>query len=87
MALTNFFRDRNGRIRIFEVPNLPILAWAGFGAASMMALTPKYRELMGTLSKGSLTFWALLEAVRGNSPFRRTMGMATLAREVLPRTS
>lgn len=86
MALTNFFRDRNGRIRIIEVPNLPILAWAGFGAASMMALTPKYQEVTGTLSKGSLLVWALLEAVRGNSPFRRVLGMSTLAREVLPRS-
>ncbi len=85
MALTNFFRDRNGHLRIFEVPNLPILAWAGFGAASLMALTPKLQTVMGNLSKGSLILWALLEAARGNSPFRRTMGMATLAREVLPR--
>lgn len=84
MAITNFFRDRNGRIRIFEVPNLPILAWAGFGAASMMALTPRYRELMGAASKGSLIIWALLEAAGGRSPFRRTMGAAMLAREVLP---
>lgn len=84
MAITNFFRDRNGRIRIFEAPNLPILAWAGFGAASMMALTPKNRQLMGNLSKGSLMFWALLETATGHSPFRRTLGAATLAREVLP---
>lgn len=84
MAVTNFFRDRNGRIRIFEVPNLPILAWAGFGAASMMALTPRYRELMGSLSKGSFIVWALLEMLGGRSPFRRTLGAAALAREVLP---
>lgn len=84
MAITNFFRDRNGRIRVFEAPNLPILAWAGFGAASMMALTPKYRELLASLSRGSLVIWALLETATGRSPFRRTLGAATLAREVLP---
>ncbi|MCC9197409.1 hypothetical protein QNO08_00220 [Arthrobacter sp. zg-Y820] len=84
MAISNFFRDRNGRIRIFEVPNLPVLAWAGFGAASMMALTPRYRDLLGNLSRGSLIIWALLETARGRSPFRRTMGAAALAREVLP---
>ena len=86
MALSNFFRDRNGRIRIAEVPNLPILAWAGFGAASLMALTPKYQGTMARLSKGSLLVWALLEALGGRSPFRRVLGMATLAREALPRT-
>ena len=86
MALTNFFRDSNGRLCIAEFPNLPILAWAGFGAASMMALTPKYRDAMSMLSKGSLLVWALLEAVRGRSPFRRVLGMSTLAREVLSRS-
>ena len=85
MALSNFFRDRNGRICIAEVPNLPILAWAGFGTASMMALTPKCRHAMRILSKGSLLVWALVEAVGGRSPFRRVLGMSTLAREVLPR--
>lgn len=85
MAITNFFRDRNGRVRIFEAPNLPILAWAGFGAASLMALTPRYRKLMGFLSRGSLIIWALSETAGGRSPFRRTVGAATLAREVLPR--
>lgn len=84
MALTSFFRDRNGRIRIVEFPNLPILAWAGFGAAAMMALKPQHQQILGNLSKGSLILWALLEAARGHSPFRRTVGMATLAREVLP---
>lgn len=86
MALTSFFRDRNGHICIAETPNLPILAWAGFGAASMMALTPGPRKLLGTLSKGSLMVWAALEAVWGRSPFRRTIGMATLAAESLPRS-
>ncbi|WAP51947.1 hypothetical protein OL239_00925 [Arthrobacter sp. ATA002] len=86
MAITNFFRDRNGRVRIFEAPNLPLLAWAGFGAASMMALTPRFQGLMGRLSKVSLLFWALLETAGGRSPFRRTVGAAVLAGEVLPRS-
>ena len=86
MALASFFRDRNGNVCIAEKPNLPILAWAGFGVASMMALTPRYRTLLGTLSKGSLMVWAALEAIWGKSPFRRTIGMATLAGESLPRS-
>ena len=85
MAITNFFRDRNGRIRIIEPPNRPILAAAGFGVAAMMALTPKYQNLMGGLSKAAFIIWAVLETGSGRSPFRRTLGAAALAREVLPR--
>lgn len=85
MAISNFFRDRNGRIRIMEVPNRPLLAAAGFGAASTMAMTPKYQNVLSTLSKAAFVIWAVLETGRGRSPFRRTLGAAALAREVLPR--
>lgn len=82
MALNDFFRDRRGRLQVFDLPNVPILAWAGFGAASLMALTPRNRHLLGLLSKGSLLVWAGAEAWSGKSPFRRTMGAATLARQL-----
>ena len=84
MGFTSFFRDRSGRLRIAEVPSPPLLAWAGFGAASLMALTPKYRTLLAAFSRWSLLIWALREAWSGRSPFRRTLGAATLAYGALP---
>ncbi|WP_091600846.1 hypothetical protein [Arthrobacter koreensis] len=80
MGITRYFRDRSGRQTVFLPPNLPILAWAGFGMASAMALTPRYRQALHRLSQGAMMWWAAGETFRGRSPFRRTIGAATLVR-------
>lgn len=82
MDITRYFRDRAGRLAVFQRPNLPALAWAGFGAASGMALTPRYRSLLHRASQGSLLLWAANEMFTGRSPFRRTLGAATLVRSL-----
>lgn len=80
MGITSYFRDRRGRQTVFLRPNLPIMAWAGLGAASGMALTPRYRNLLHRASQGAMMWWAADEALRGRSPFRRTVGAAALVR-------
>ncbi|MDM7991088.1 hypothetical protein [Arthrobacter sp. zg-Y877] len=82
MASRNFFTDPFGRQTVVKVPNGPLIGWAAFGAASMMALTPRNAGLLKTLSKGCLVIWALGETFRGESPFRRSIGAATLLRQV-----
>ncbi|MBD7994895.1 hypothetical protein H9639_06245 [Arthrobacter sp. Sa2CUA1] len=82
MAITGFFRDRAGRQTVFLPPNLPLLAWAGFGAASGMALTPRYRSLLHRASQAAMMWWAAGEAFGGRSPFRRTVGAAALVRSL-----
>ena len=82
MASRNFFTDQFGRQTIFKVPNAPLIGWGVFGAASMMALTPRNAGLLKTLSKGCLMIWALGETFRGESGFRRSIGAATLLRQV-----
>ncbi|CEA07179.1 hypothetical protein BN1051_00492 [Arthrobacter saudimassiliensis] len=84
MLLSSFFKDRMGRQTIIEKPNAPLLAAAGFGAASLMALTPRYQTLMARLARWSLGLWAALEAFGGESWFRRTVGAWTLSRVLLP---
>lgn len=80
MGVSSYFRDRTGRQTVFLPPNLPILAWAGLGTASAMALTPRYRNLLRRASQGAMMWWAAGETFRGRSPFRRTIGAATLVR-------
>ncbi|MCQ2000202.1 hypothetical protein [Arthrobacter zhaoxinii] len=82
MASRNFFTDQFGRQTIFKVPNGPLIGWGVFGAASMMALTPRNAGLLKSLSKGCLILWALGETFRGDSRFRRSVGAATLLRQV-----
>ena len=80
MGVSTYFRDRTGRQTVFLPPNLPILAWAGLGMASAMALTPRYRDLLRRASQVAMMWWAAGETFRGRSPFRRTIGAATLVR-------
>ena len=54
MGVSSYFRDRTGRQTVFLPPNLPILAWAGLGTASAMALTPRYRNLLRRASQGAM---------------------------------
>ena len=82
MVITRFFHDRAGKQTVFLWPNLPLLAWAGFAAASAMALTPRYRNLLHRASQGSMIWWAAREAFRGRSPFRRTIGAAALVKSL-----
>ena len=84
MWLSSFFKNRYGRQTIVKKPNAPLLAAAGFGAASLMALTPRYQQLMSKLARWSLTLWAGLEAFTGDSWFRRSMGAWTLSRTLVP---
>ncbi|RJU02218.1 hypothetical protein D6T65_06370 [Arthrobacter frigidicola] len=74
-----FFTDSHGRQGIAQRPNALILAWAGLGAASLMALKDENRRVLGQASTASLAIWAVLEAADGDSGFRRTAGALTLA--------
>lgn len=82
MASRNFFTDKFGRQTVFKVPNAPLLGWGVFGLASLMAMKPKHADLLKTLSRSSLVLWALGETFRGESGFRRSIGAATLLRQV-----
>ena len=68
-----FVRDKNGRIQIFQFPNLPIIAW--FACMVVNLLTKGV--LQSSFSQLSLIFlsiWAYLEITNGASYFRRTLG-------------
>ena len=82
MASRNFFTDKFGRQTVFELPNAPLIGWGVFGAASLMALTPQNTQLLKSLSRSCLILWALGETFRGESGFRRSVGAATLLRQV-----
>lgn len=74
-----FFTDEFGRQTVMQRPNAPILGWAGFGAASCMALGAENRERLRRASSACLLVWALLETTTGRSGFRRSAGILTLS--------
>lgn len=75
--LRRFVTDGRGRLAVVQRPNGPILAWAVLALASRTAPGRKSR-LLRAARDTALACWAGLEAVDGDSPFRRSLGAATL---------
>ena len=75
--LTAFFKDKHGRIAIWQWPNPPLYGWTIFGLASLV-LSGKFQAGSVALSQASLFTWAYLELVDGVSYARRALGLVVL---------
>lgn len=76
--LANLFKDRKGRIVIWQWPNVPVLAWAILGIASHVLARGKLQTVAQELSRAFLFVWAYLEITDGVSYFRRMLGTVVL---------
>lgn len=77
------FRNRKtGRITIAQFPNA---ALALFLAASLLRQLVHGRldDTLGVLATGGLVWWAVDELVRGVNPWRRLLGGAVLAGQIV----
>jgi hypothetical protein len=76
--LDTFFKDRSGRLVLWQAPNPAI--WV-FLAVAVLRRTPydgRDSELRW-IGAGALIVWGLDELIRGASPFRRLLGAIVLA--------
>jgi hypothetical protein len=84
-AIGRFFRNpETGEFVVVQMPNLPLSIWLAATLARLV-FTPHGSagtalSVMGTVS---LAVWAVLEAARGDSPFRRVLGGLVLAGVVI----
>lgn len=72
-----FFKDKKGRVVIFQRPNLLISVWAVvtlLGKATDNSL----QNLLGLVAYGAIFAWAWLEVSQGASYFRRVLGLVVL---------
>jgi hypothetical protein len=76
--LKKFVTDRRGKVVIWQVPNLPITAWAIFTIAGRITQGPLHK-VFSVCAAASLLIWAVLEIASGASYFRRLLGLAVLA--------
>lgn len=71
------FRDKNGRIVIFQVPNIPlgvfIISWA-IGKVTE-GVIEQFFDVLGSIA---LLIFALLEIFQGVNYFRRALGLVVL---------
>ncbi len=77
-------RDTDGRLSLFQAPNLPISIW--FVMLLLTHLTSgKLQSLASLLGFGALFTWAWLEIFEGSNYFRRLLGVIVLVAAVMNR--
>lgn len=76
----DFFKDKKGRIVLFQAPNAPIIFWFTFTVLNLLWSNnqPKVHYLFQILSFGFIFTWAWLEITSGVNYFRRTLGLLVL---------
>ena len=72
-----FWRDEEGRVVIWQMPNAWLIAWAAFTTASLL-FTSLLADILSWLGSGALIIWALFEVFRGVNYFRRILGLLVL---------
>lgn len=72
-----WFRDRTtGKILVAHLPNLPLLLWmATVVARWFVAPDSGVNAVLEWAGSATLGWWAVDELVRGENPWRRTLGL------------
>ena len=76
--LDRTFRDREGKIVIAQMPNLPLLV--GLAATSLQLILPSgdLKTGLDLVAFGALFTWAWQEIFKGVNYFRRALGLVVL---------
>jgi hypothetical protein len=76
------WRDRQGRIAIWQTPNLPLIGWLVLTCLSLL-FSGHLADVLSWLGSAALIIWALLEVFKGASYFRRALGLLILVMSVM----
>lgn len=76
------WRNRQGRVVIWQTPNLALIAWAGLTVFSLM-VNGRLADILSWLGLAALVIWSLLEIFRGANYFRRALGLLVLVMAAL----
>lgn len=71
------FRDNDGRLVIMQAPNAPIVIWV-VSTLLQKVTSGTLQNLASLVAFGSLFTWAWLELTKGDSYFRRFLGVIVL---------
>jgi hypothetical protein len=79
-AASRFFRNpRTGDVVVAQMPNMPL--WVFLAATAVRVLfrpDGSVGTLVSIVGTAGLVVWACLEIARGDSPFRRVLGVVVL---------
>ena len=76
--LQKFFKDKDGRVVIFQKPNVPIIVWAMSMVIARLT-HGEVRDRFELLAFIALATWAVMEILWGTTLFRRLLGAVVLA--------
>ena len=68
-------KDKNGRLTLWQSPNLPLVAWAVATLASKLVVHGKPHQTLELIAFGAIFTWAWLELFSGVNYFRRALGV------------
>jgi hypothetical protein len=71
------WRDENGKIVIWQRPNLWLIGWAVLTTISLF-ISGRGADIFSWLAEISLIIWSLLEITKGANYFRRVLGLLVL---------
>lgn len=77
------WRDKNGKIVIWQWPNVWLYAWAGLAMVSLFLNKGLLSDVFSWASHVALIVWALLEIFKGVNYFRRGLGAVVLIFAIL----
>lgn len=77
--IRNLFKDKTGRVVIWQPPNIPIYGWLAFKVLAMLTTQTDLERGFELTSSAFLFLWAYLELTRGVNYFRRTLGLLVIS--------
>jgi hypothetical protein len=72
-----FWKDKNGHIVIWQMPNIPLMAWLILTIISLF-LSGHVADIFAYAGMAALFIWCLLEIFKGANYFRRLFGLTVL---------
>ena len=72
------WRDKQGRLTLYQRPNIWLIAWAVLDIVAIFAPGRHISNYAWNAGAAALIIWSLLEILRGVNYFRRALGLAVL---------
>ena len=76
--ISQFFKDKDGKVVVWQTPNIPLIGWMVAFALTFVPLPEKWHALVDYIAFGFLFTWAWLEITKGKSSFRIVLGITVL---------
>ena len=81
--IDKIFRDKHGKVILWQNLNLPIITWAVARVLATVFGTGMAHSLFEVIAFGALFTWAWLELFSGVNYFRRALGLVILVMTIL----